>query len=88
MPEALFNPLLLATLPCGPDLTGKEAALKGLTAMCNESINKCDIDLKKDFLQGILVTGGSSLLGGLRERLEKEMTDSCPASARLLPLLS
>lgn len=56
VPELLFNPALLSTLPVPPELAGKEAALKGLTAMANESINKCDIDLKKDFLLGVLVT--------------------------------
>lgn len=56
VPELLFNPALLSALPVPPELAGKEAALKGLTAMANESINKCDIDLKKDFLLGVLVT--------------------------------
>lgn len=68
VPELLFNPAMLASLPVPPELLGKEESLKGLTAMANESINKCDIDLKKDFLLGVLVTVRPPLLSSPSRR--------------------
>ena len=46
--------------------------------MVMESINKCDIDLRKELLSNIILTGGNSLFGGLYEILQKKLTDIAP----------
>lgn len=41
--------------------------------LVNNSINKCEMDIRKDFYQHIVLTGGSSLFNGTIERLNKEL---------------
>jgi len=60
-PEILFQ----------PKLCGKEGSGFGL--MCYESVQACDIDLRKELFQNIILSGGTSLLKGLPERLEKDV---------------
>ena len=38
-----------------------------------DAIMACDIDVRKDMMDNIVLTGGSSLFPGLKERLEKEL---------------
>jgi len=42
----------------------------GLPSLILENINKCDVDVRKDLFGGMLLAGGGSLFGSLRERLE------------------
>ncbi len=60
-PEVLFNPLLM-----GLDV-------KPLPKLVLDSIMACDIDQRKALLENIILCGGTSLLRGLGERLEKEL---------------
>lgn len=46
--------------------------------MVMESINKCDIDVRKELLSNIILTGGNSLLNGLYENLQKKIFDIAP----------
>ena len=46
--------------------------------MIMESINKCDIDLRKELLSNIIVTGGNSLIPGFVEVLQKKLYDIAP----------
>eukprot|EP00761_Pharyngomonas_kirbyi_P013043 gb/GECH01013070.1/.p1 GENE.gb/GECH01013070.1/~~gb/GECH01013070.1/.p1 ORF type:complete len:427 (+),score=99.69 gb/GECH01013070.1/:1-1281(+) len=45
----------------------------GIHTMIHESIQKCEIDLRKDFYMNIILSGGTTLLEGISERLEKEL---------------
>lgn len=69
-PEALFKPALV----------GYECA--GLAKQVYSSIMKCDMDLRKDLVNNIVVSGGLSLTPGLPERLQSEISKLCPASLR------
>ena len=60
-PEALFK----------PELIQKEG--KSLPQTCNDSILKCDIDIRKELYYNIVLSGGTSMFNGLPERLRKEM---------------
>ena len=63
-PEAiLFNPLL------------KLDERKSFVEICNNLIQKCDIFIKKDLYQSIILSGGNSLFKGLPERFTKEIKD-------------
>ena len=67
-PEALFK----------PELIGKDGV--GIAKACNYSIQKCDIDIKKDLYNCIVLSGGNSMFNGLEERLKKEIKYIAPYS--------
>eukprot|EP00758_Cryptobia_borreli_P007901 Tbor_TRINITY_DN5337_c4_g2::TRINITY_DN5337_c4_g2_i1::g.4239::m.4239/K05692/ACTB_G1; actin beta/gamma 1 len=62
-PEALFKPHLI----------GLEAP--GFHEMTFQSINKCDIDVRRDLYSNIVLSGGTTMFKGLPERLGKEVTN-------------
>jgi len=70
-PEALFRPALL----------GREA--DGIGGMLHCAIAACDVDVRADFYQNVVLSGGSSLFDGLAARLEEELALLAPASRRV-----
>ena len=66
-PEGLFN----------PHLWGKD--VPGLHELVWKSVQACSIDDRKLLLRNIYLSGGTSLLPGLRERLKAELTALAPA---------
>ena len=60
-PEILFK----------PNMIGKERL--GFDRICYDSIQKCDIDIRKDLYNSIVISGGYFLFNGLSKRLEKEI---------------
>lgn len=60
-PELLFKPSLL------------QFEYPNVVDVICSSISKCDIDYKNDFYNNIVISGGSSLFPGLRERLNVEL---------------
>jgi len=60
-PEVLF----------APGLIGRDEP--SLPEMVFDAIMACDIDVRKVMVENIVLTGGSSLFPGLKERLEKEL---------------
>jgi actin-related protein 4 len=47
------------------------------------AISRCDVDVRRELLGNVLVTGGSSLLGGLTQRLTRELTDIAPSHLKV-----
>jgi len=70
-PEALFNPALV----------GKEAI--GLPTMVYESIRKCDIDVRRDLLMNIVLSGGTTMFQGFGKRMQMEIAKMAPSSMRI-----
>lgn len=66
--EILFNPSVM----------GKE--LDPLDDVICKSVNQCDIDLRRDLLGNIVLSGGTTMLAGLKERLTKEIKEQIPES--------
>ena len=60
-PEILFN----------PGIINKQE--KNISRNCYEAIEKCDIDIKKEIYNCIVLSGGSSIFQGLEERFIKEI---------------
>uniref|UniRef100_A0ACB8EF11 Actin-1 n=1 Tax=Sphaerodactylus townsendi TaxID=933632 RepID=A0ACB8EF11_9SAUR len=73
-PETLFVPANI----------GVEAP--GIHKMIFNSIVRCDIDVRKDLYENILLSGGSTLFPGMDERILKEMQLQVPIgiSARII----
>ena len=69
-PEVLFYPSLIGN-------TGK-----GLGESCYDSINKCDIDMRKVLYSTVILSGGNSMFNGLIERLTKELKALSPESMK------
>jgi len=70
-PEAFFNP---ATL-------GKEE--QPLDDAVYKAVQDCDIDLRKELYQNIVLSGGSTMFPGLKERLHKELTELVPENVEI-----
>lgn len=60
-PEVLFD----------PDLIGKE--IKGIDQAVFDSIQKADMDVRKDLFANIVLSGGTTMIKNLDKRLEKEL---------------
>ena len=69
-PEALFKPSMIAKYETGID----EA--------CYNSIQRCDIDLRRDLYNNIILSGGNSKFEGLPERLSREIRCLAPESMK------
>ena len=69
-PEVLFNPSKI-----------KNAA-NGIQKTINDSINLCDVDIKKELYNNIILSGGTSMFKGLPERLKKEVKSLAPESMK------
>ena len=67
-PECFFNPSVL----------GKE--LDPLDDVLVNAINACDVDLRRDLFGNIVLSGGSTMFPGIKERLTKEIKELIPDS--------
>ena len=69
-PEALFR----------PDILGKDD--NGLGQICYDVIQSCDIDIRRDMYNCIVLSGGNTMFNGLPERLTKEIGYLVPYEMR------
>merc|ERR1712067_136626 len=60
-PEVLFQ----------PNFIGKEA--EGIHKLTYDSIQKCDIDIRKDLYTNVVLSGGTTMFAGIDTRLQKEI---------------
>ncbi|TFG04596.1 MAG: actin, cytoplasmic 2 [Promethearchaeota archaeon] len=67
-PEVFFN----------PSVVGKE--LDALDDVVVGAINECDVDLRRDLYSNIVLSGGSTMFPGIKERLTKEIKEQIPDS--------
>ena len=76
-PEALFNPSLLL-LP--PNSDQPQPTCQGIHESVCVSLNKCDPSIRKHLYANIVLSGGSSLFPGIKQRLEREISLLSPLS--------
>ena len=65
-PEALFKPKMIGI---------KE---KGIEEACFDSIQKCNINIRKELFNSIVLSGGTTMYKGLPERFNKEIKNLAP----------
>ncbi|XP_022905080.1 alpha-centractin-like [Onthophagus taurus] len=70
-PETLFTPSLIGV------------EYSGIHEMLNESIQNCDLDLRRILTQNIVISGGSTLFKGFGKRLFIEMKNLCPQDVQI-----
>lgn len=65
-PEILFN----------PRMNGLES--KGIHESIYQAIQKCDVDIRKDLYNSIVLSGGTTCFENLAERIQKEVAQLAP----------
>ncbi|KAM3277540.1 hypothetical protein ACQJBY_045439 [Aegilops geniculata] len=93
IPDILFNPFLsqeqnkfIASSVDAINNNNKAFCPKQVGVL--ESVNRCDVDIRKELLSSILLSGGSSSILQLKDRLEKEVLEESPQNARVKVLAS
>ena len=69
--EVLFNPSLI----------GMEAV--GIHDTTFNSIMKCDVDIRKDLYNNIVLSGGTTMFPGVADRMSKEITALAPSAMKI-----
>lgn len=88
IPDILFNPSLAQKIPGMEGFPDSAHACRGLPQMVIESINKCDVDIRRELFSSILLAGGTASMQQLKERLEKDLIEESPQAARVKVLAS
>jgi len=57
--------------------------IPGIHELAFQSIMKCDIDVRKDLYENIVMSGGTTMYQGIAERLEKEITALAPSKMKV-----
>jgi actin len=70
-PEVLFSPSMI----------GMEG--NGIHETTFSSIMKCDVDIRKDLYNNIVLSGGTTMFPGIAERMTKEITALAPAAMKI-----
>jgi len=70
-PEVLFQPSLI----------GKEAS--GIHDCTFQTIMKCDVDIRRDLYANVVMSGGTTMFGGIGERMTKELTALAPSTMKI-----
>jgi len=70
-PEVLFQPSLI----------GMESG--GIHNLAYDSIQKCDIDIRKDLYSNVVLSGGTTMFTGIAKRLETDIKSLAPASVKV-----
>ncbi|KAL8135526.1 hypothetical protein AgCh_010246 [Apium graveolens] len=83
IPDVLFNPSLVQTIPGMESYADIASSARSLPQMVIESINKCDVDIRRELYSSILLSGGTSSMQQLKERLEKDLLEESPQAARV-----
>jgi len=64
-----------------PNLIGKES--DGIHKLTYDSIQKCDVDIRRDLYTNTVLSGGSTMFTGIDTRLNKEMTSLAPSAVKV-----
>jgi len=64
-----------------PSFIGVEQA--GIHSLTYESIMKCDVDIRKEVYNNVVLSGGTTMFPGIAERLHKELTALAPPTIRV-----
>jgi actin beta/gamma 1 len=70
-PEALFQPSFLGMEACGIHET------------THNSIMSCDVDIRKDLYDNIILSGGTSMFPGIADRMQQEITALAPSTEKI-----
>merc|ERR1711964_168304 len=66
--EVLFDPSFIG------------AEQEGIDKLTFASIMKCDVDIRKDLYSNVVLSGGTTMISGIENRVSKEMNALAPRS--------
>lgn len=55
----------------------------GIDQTTYNSIQKCDVDVRKELYGNIVMSGGTTMFPGIAERMQKEITALAPSSMKV-----
>jgi actin-related protein len=55
----------------------------GIDGTTYNSIMKCDIDIRKNLYENIVLSGGTTMFPGFADRMQKEMTSFVPSTMKI-----
>merc|ERR1711924_386496 len=64
-----------------PSLDGKE--MMGLHELTRKTVNDCDLDVRKDLLGNVVMSGGTTMFPNMPERLQSELQDLVPEATKV-----
>jgi actin len=64
-----------------PNLIGKENM--GIHQLTFDSIQTCDIDIRRELYQNTVLSGGSTMFPGIENRISQELTTLAPSSVKV-----
>jgi actin len=64
-----------------PSLIGMEQS--GVHTLTYDSIMKCDVDIRKELYNNVVLSGGTTMFPGIAERLHKELTALAPPTIKV-----
>ncbi|KAL1749143.1 actin 2 [Schizophyllum fasciatum] len=70
-PEVLFQPAMV----------GIESS--GIADLTWQSINRCDLDVRRELYGNIVMSGGTTMFPGIADRMQREITSMAPASMKV-----
>ncbi|KAF7456374.1 Actin family protein [Cryptosporidium felis] len=73
VPECLLNPEMIISDPEFPPININ--GFPGLCASISNTIIACDIDIRRDLLGAVILTGGTSVIPGLADRVSKSLAE-------------
>lgn len=71
IPELIFK----------PDLNGKSC--QSIQALAWSSVDKSDVDVRRDLLKNVIMSGGTTMYEGIAERMKSELTMLAPPSSEI-----
>merc|ERR1711924_453512 len=64
-----------------PSLDGKE--MMGLHELTRKTVNDCDLDVRKDLLGNVVMSGGTTMFPNMPERLQSELRGLVPEATKV-----
>ncbi|MCE2155643.1 actin, cytoplasmic 2, partial [Streptococcus thermophilus] len=64
-----------------PSFLGMESA--GVHEVVHNSVMRCDIDIRKDLLANVVMSGGTTMYAGIADRMQKEITSLSPSTIKI-----
>lgn len=71
VPELIFK----------PELNGKSCA--SIQALAWRSVSESDVDVRRDLLKNVIMSGGSTMYEGIADRLKSELTALAPPGSEI-----
>jgi len=91
MPDGAISKIGNERFRCGealfkPSMIGVEA--DGVADLTYKSIMKCDVDIRRDLYNNIVLSGGTTMLPGIAERMTKDVQALAPSSIKVKVIAS